>query len=105
MNSRSAASWGEFKNKADKLYHLLFYFAVSITSDEEQAKMIVTEQLFQCWQDGTDPESLAVKRNYMLLSRMIASILCGKERQTMKGINNGSLKTCLPKKTLFCIPE
>lgn len=69
MNNQSAASWDEFKKKADKLYYLLFYFAFGITSDEEQADMFVTEQLFQCWQDGADPEALAVKRKLYVTIR------------------------------------
>jgi RNA polymerase sigma factor (sigma-70 family) len=69
MNSRSAANWDEFKNKADKLYRLLFYFAVGITSDEEQADMIVTEQLFQCWSKRDDPENLKVKQTLYVTIR------------------------------------
>jgi RNA polymerase sigma-70 factor (ECF subfamily) len=69
MNSQSAASWDEFKNKADKLYHLLFYFAVGITSDEEQSNIIVTEQLLQYWLSGADLENLAVKRKLYVIIR------------------------------------
>jgi len=45
-----------------RLINSTAFYSIGITSDEEQSDMIVTEQLFQYWLKGADPESLAVKR-------------------------------------------